>query len=655
MGDNARAMDEMHIDIQEANTHGRMLAVAAACAVAVLAVACICLLTAGLQSAQGQSGQQAGAVVVTAHDDAIDLTIRNVGASGTAQVLRYEANAYHDDDPLKGVVAGGTDGEAVGEYECGTTQVLHAARKGADGHDYLYSKYYVVQDGRLLAGPYYATNVDAPDTSVTFSTATKKGGANRDRRTKASSADIMSDLGCGWTNVAVNLGDVLVKNENMDGSPVDEALYDNTTSFVYEGTTYRFSNAGLKKYDDIIQAYSKKNINMQVVLAASKRCADWKTYPQALTYIGEEGMSSTDMFWSGETLGYNTATEIGEKYFLATMEFLAQRWSQDAEHGLVHNFVIGNEIDWAFAWQHIASWHKDADGRIVYETLSLDAYMEEIARTLRLGNLAVKKYNSNLTVSISFTNQWADSYAKSGNLTEYDYGFDSYAPKDQLDWLFAHETARGDYDWGLSLHPYANNGISGSDMFYWELKNFNDGGASTDFETSAHMGPLNFEIVETYLEQTKALYNGQIRTVRLTEIAASAEGRSEEELGRQAGYAAWMYYRFALLPCVKSIEYWPLTGYGNSDDSNDQPGLTEKDEKTKRPAYDVWKYVDTDKSFEYADKYLQYLSYEKDGQTYSTENGAIGSYEDLLDIAGSNYDWKSAWSAWGITSRRADL
>ena len=143
--------------------------------------------------------------------------------------------------------------------------------------------------------------------------------------------------------------------------------------------------------------------------------------------------------------------------------------------------------------------------------------------------------------------------------------------------------------------------------------------------------------------------------MRLTEVAASAEGRSEEELGRQAGYVAWMYYRFALLPCVKSIEYWPLTGYSRSDDSKDQPGLTEKDAKTPRPSYDVWKYIDTDKSFEYADKYLQYLGYEKDGQTYSTENGAISSYEDLLDITNSGYDWESAWHSWGITPRRADL
>lgn len=645
----------MLIDTKRMKTHGRTLAAAVACAVAVLAIACICLLATKLQGAQGQSAQPADGVVVTAHDETIDLTIRNVGTSGTAQVLRYEANAYHDDDPLKGVVASGTAGEAVGEYACGTTQVLHVARKGAGGHDYLYSKYYVVQDGRMLAGPYYATDVDAPDTSVTFSTVTKKGGANTHGRTKTGSADIMSDLGCDWTNVTVDLGAMLVKNENADGSTIDAALYNDTTTFTYEGTVYRFSNAGLKKYDDIVKAYTKKQINVQVILLCYKEHGDWSSYPQALSYVGEEGLPPVENFWSGECLGYNTATKLGESYFLTAMEFLAQRWSQDAEHGLVHNFVVGNEIDWAFAWQHIASWHTDADGRTVYETLPMDTYMEEISRTMRLANLAVKKHNANMTVSISFTNQWADSYAKSGGLTECDYGFDTYAPKDQLDWLFAHETARGDYDWGLALHPYANNGISGSDMFYWELKNFDEGGANTDFETSAHIGPMNFEIVETYLEQNKALYDGQVRTVRLTEVAASAEGRSEEELGRQAGYVAWMYYRFALLPCVKSIEYWPLTGYSRSDDSTEQPGLTEKDATTKRPSYDVWKYIDTDKSFEYADKYLQYLGYEKDGQTYSTENGAISSYKDLLDITGSAYDWDSAWRAWGITPRRADL
>ena len=337
------------------------------------------------------------------------------------------------------------------------------------------------------------------------------------------------------------------------------------------------------------------------------------------------------------------------------MEFLAQRWSQDEAHGLVHNFVVGNEIDWAFAWQHVASWHLDEQGRTVYETLPLDTYMEEMARTMRLSNLAVKKYNSNMTVSISFTNQWAQSYATSCKYSEYDYGFDTYAPKDQLDWLFAHETARGDYDWGLAMHPYANNGIEGPDVFYWELKNLEEGGISTDFNTSAHLSPANFEILESYLERSVARYDGQLRTVRLTEVQTSAGSGSEEELAWQAGYLAWEYYRYALLPCVQSIEYWPVVNYPIEGDSKARVGLMDNDAKTTRPAYEVWKYIDTNKSFEYADKYLPYLSYERDGTTYSVQAGTISSYEDIVDFLGSGYDWESPWRAWGITPRRADM
>lgn len=599
--------------------------------------------------------QTNGSVVASAHDDSIDIAIFNVAGTGTANVLRFEANRYLEADPLKGVVGKASDGDVIGTYQCGSTQVIKTPRRSDAGHDYLYCKYYVEQNGKILAGPVYVTNIDASNAQITTPTQTKKGGANTHNMTTVKTPDIINDLDAKWTNVTVDLGSLLIKNENIDGSAIDQSIYDDTTTFTYEGVDYHFNNKRLNKYDEIIKKYTSYGINVQMILLCYKTAGDWKTYPQALSYVGEEGFPSTGTFWSGESIGYNTSTQLGEKYFLATMEFFAQRYSQNAENGLVHNYVIGNEIDWAFAWQHIASWHYDEAGKVVYETWSLDAYMEEIARSMRLANLALKKYNSNITVSVSFTNQWAESYNKTCKMTEYDYGYDTYAPKDQLDWLCIHEKTRGNYNWGLTLHPYGYDGFEGSDVLNQELEGMEKGIINADYKTSTHITTANLEIVQTYLENSVTKCNGQLRDVRLTEFSISAAGGSQQEQNEQAGYLAWSFYRCALLPCIKSFEYWPVVNPKLAEGSNSRTGLLDTDGQTKRKAYELWKYIDTNKSFEYASKYLPYLSYTKDGVKYCLDNGNISSYKDFLNIDSGNYDWDSVWNNWSITPMRADM
>ena len=614
-------------------------------------------LATSLNSKQVSSVQTrtCGSVVASAHDDSIDIAIFNVAGTGSANVLRFEANRYLEADPLKGVIDKGSEGDVVGTYQCGSTQVIKAPRRSDEGHDYLYCKYYVEQNGKILAGPVYVTNVDASNAQITTPTQTKKGGANTHGMTTVKTPDIINDLDAKWTNVTVDLGSLLIKNENIDGSPVDQSIYDNTTTFTYEGVDYHFNNKRLNKYDEIIKKYTSYGINVQVILLCYRAGGDWKTYPQALSYVGEEGFPPTT-FWSGESIGYNTSTQLGEKYFLATMEFFGQRYSQSAENGLVYNYVVGNEIDWGFAWQHIASWHYDEAGQVVYETLTLDTYMEEISRSMRLANLALKKYNSNITISISFTNLWAKASAETDGFTEYDYGYDSYAPKNQLDWLCVHEKARGDYDWGIVLHPYGADAFDSSDVLNDELEAVKERNyTSPDYKTSEHITISNIEIIETYLENNIARCNGQLRGVRLTEFSVSAAGDSQQEQNEQAGYLAWSFYRCALLPCIRSFEYWPVVNPKLAEGSKSRTGLLDTDGQTKRKAYDLWKYIDTNKSFEYASKYLPYLSYTKDGVKYCLDNGNITSYKDFLNIDSGNYDWDSVWNNWSITPMRADM
>ena len=98
-------------------------------------------------------------VKVAVNSENISIQIQNVGTSGTADVVRMDANQYYTTDSLRGLSENITTGTVVGQYSCGTSDTISTSRYDDSGKDYLYSKYYVVQNGKILAGPYYATQI----------------------------------------------------------------------------------------------------------------------------------------------------------------------------------------------------------------------------------------------------------------------------------------------------------------------------------------------------------------------------------------------------------------------------------------------------------------------------------------------------------------
>ena len=69
----------------------------------------------------------------------------------------------------------------------------------------------------------------------------------------------------------------------------------------------------------------------------------------------------------------------------------------------------------------------------------------------------------------------------------------------------------------------------------------------------------------------------------------------------------------------------------------------------KKLAYNVWKYIDTNRSFEFSEKYLDSISFKKNGKEYSKKKGNIKSYFDVMKIANSNFDWKKHWNKKAMT------
>ena len=104
------------------------------------------------------------------------VRVSRVGTSGTAQVYAFKANEYFVADNLKGMSEKVADrGILLGSYTCGSTQEYEFNRYSDDGYDSLYYKYYVIQDGNILVGPFYASDIYSTRNNGPFEVNTKKG------------------------------------------------------------------------------------------------------------------------------------------------------------------------------------------------------------------------------------------------------------------------------------------------------------------------------------------------------------------------------------------------------------------------------------------------------------------------------------------------
>ena len=574
-----------------------------------------------------------GKVAVGASADKINIHLEGVGGSGTAQVVRMSADSYHPADAMQGLSKTTGAGEVVGTYTCGTTADLSADRF-AGGVDHLYSKYYVVQDGKLLAGPIYANSIASQRNRPAFEMDTIKGLVLEDDSTLA----MAQDVGASNTVINMNLCDLIVANEDANGNPINNSGNSGLIPFESNGKTYYFNAGYVHGLQSQVAAYSKAGINViMVVIAWRVGCP--ATYPASLLYL--------KVNQNVQTMAFNTSNALGAGYWVAAMEFLADKFSRSAEEGMVHKFVIGNEIDCSYDWNQMIP-SLDANGNS--QRLPLDTYMEEYTRTLRLANLAVKKYNSQAKVLVSFTHNWAKNRYEGNNLTSTTIKqYNSYAPKEMLDWMNVHIKAQGDFDWGLALHPYPVDHYT-SNPLTDDVKYSGSNSPmpiSGDFNTTPFVTPANLEVYQLYLEQPQARFNGQVRSVSLTEsgICTKIESKVSAEqyqlsLNQQAATIAQYYYRASMLTCIEEFAYFKP--HDREGDNVLKIGLMDE-HGNKKPSYEVWKYIDTDKGFEIAAQYLKYI------------DPKASSYRDVMETVDSKFDWDSAWNANRITGTTRDV
>lgn len=561
----------------------------------------------------------------------IDSDSKDVG-NGVGKVVAMEAYKYFEADAISGLSQDKVDssydgGTEVADYTLGTKRSIEIDRY-KDGYDQIYSKFYIVSEDKVLKGPIYATDIEQKMTGEpTFNIKSKKGLLGED-------IIHFKELGCSYATVNFDIANLICPNEIfVDGDPVEIEHPTDAVKFDSNGKTFYFKASQVAAFDNMVKSYYNAGAHVTAIVYSSKNSNE-ETFPQSMTYAP----------WSTQgtiLMGLNTSNQYGFEYYVAMMEFLADRYTQEGlPYGYIGNFVIGNEIDYAKDYNRISEYHAD-----------LDTYMEEYSRLLRLSNLAVKKYDKDITVCTSLTQSWAErGYYFPNNSVQ------AYVPKKMIEWLNKKSKVEGDYDWGISPHCYTY-GLAQAEIFLHDTVNGKNVGMTNDIDTTTKLTFSNLELLDEYLNREEMKVNGEtVRKVYLTESGVSTlnylsnkytDEQKEKWRNAQAGAIAATWYKISQLDSIVAYNYYRLYDHSEEIPSEISFGLIDIN-KNPKPSYEVYKYIDTQYSEYVAKDYLEYLTYKDvNGKIQSVENGGIKSYLDLLDIFGtgydfSNFDWEKA-------------
>ena len=223
------------------------------------------------------------------------------------------------------------------------------------------------------------------------------------------------------------------------------------------------------------------------------------------------------------SVAHNVMDPMGIAYYRGTLEALASTFSNPSgANGEIRGFIIGNELDAHYAWYNLGD-------------IELEKVVDIYLTSCRMADLALRKYNPDFRVFVSFTHFW--NKAHSTNTLR------AGKPKEFLDLFAAKAEAEGDFPWGVCIHPYPVN------LFVPEF--WNDAAPVDDFNTE-YITFKNLQVIRRYLQQSAMLYNGQPRPIVLGEqgFHVATDGNATDE----AHQAAALAYSFKIAEQVPGLE-----------------------------------------------------------------------------------------------------
>lgn len=272
-----------------------------------------------------------------------------------------------------------------------------------------------------------------------------------------------------------------------------------TIDYEYMGHTYKFNGFQLSGFDTLFKYLSKNNYHITAIILN-----DWTTdFPEVIHPLSRK-KTSQSMYYA-----FNTEEEAGVRAIEAAALFLSQRYS-GGEYGLIHDWVIANEINQQKVWNYMA-------------TDDIDLYTESFEKSFRTFYNAIKANYANANVYYSIDQDW-----NCNGGANYRY----FNGRSILEKFNEFAKLRGDYDWALSIHPYPSPLTK---TRFWN-------GRRDKSENARVVTPMNLTVVTDFMQKADMLdTKGNVRQIGITELGFSSKA------GEKAQAAAFAY-------CYRIIE-----------------------------------------------------------------------------------------------------
>lgn len=362
---------------------------------------------------------------------------------------------------------------------------------------------------------------------------------------------LLTDLGVKYAIYNIPLSHIV-------GETTNEAIP--TISYEYKGEVFKFNGASINGYDDLFSYLTESGMNCTAIILN-----DWNDNCIELIHPMARNKESGAHYYA-----INTAEKAGCRYLEAIASFLTERYS-GKEHGLVSNWVIANEINQYRMWNYM-------------ETQDIDFYAAEFEKAMRIFYNAAKSNYAGANVYFSIDHDWNNN---GGDNAE------RYNAKEMVETINRVAREKGNYDWGLAIHPYPNPLTK---VDYW-LDTYDKS------QEAPILTIMNLSTLTDVLEQEEFLdRRGNVRSITVTELGFSSF--SGEKL--QAAAFAYCYYILDANPYVDSFIMNRQTDAAEEVKQGLAFGIYDINQSPKY-IYDTFKYIDTDEAEEHTAYMLDVL------------------------------------------------
>lgn len=342
------------------------------------------------------------------------------------------------------------------------------------------------------------------------------------------------------------------------GETTDETFP--TIIYHYKGKDYYFNGAVINGYDGLFTYLNSLGMSCTAIILN-----DWNEKNIEMIHPDARNSESGAYYYM-----FNTTQPGAVRTLEAIACFLTERYS-GKEYGLVHSWVIANEINQQKIWNYM-------------DTEDVTYYAEEFEKAFYIFYQAAKSNYANAGVYFSIDHDWNSNEGKNSkyfNAKEIVEAFNNAAKK------------RGNYDWGIAIHPYPN---PISKVKYW----------NQNYEKTVdakYLSVMNLGVITDFLKQEEYLnQNGEVRSITITELGFTS-------LYGEKLQAAAFAYCYCIVEANPYIDAFIMNRQTDAPEEIKQGlafGIYHYDQREKY-IKDVFQYIDTESAEEYTEFMLDII------------------------------------------------